>query len=141
MNVTIRDYIKGDFYIIKEIDRETFNECTLSDFETDQTAMYSENKIYIAFSDNEPAGFVSILKAKTLHYDGFWIDLLAVKPKFRGNGISGKLLDKAMKYAKSKGADIITALVRENNSASNSSFEKNNFEKSTDFFSIYSKKL
>ncbi|HOO74922.1 MAG TPA: GNAT family N-acetyltransferase, partial [Tepiditoga sp.] len=61
--------------------------------------------------------------------------------KFRGNGISGNLLDKAMEYAKSKGADIITALVRENNSASNSSFEKNNFEKSTDFFSIYSKKL
>ncbi|HOT32090.1 MAG TPA: GNAT family N-acetyltransferase [Petrotogaceae bacterium] len=141
MQITIKEYKKGFSEHIKYIDRQTFNECTKSDQQIDDTALNYGNKVFIAFYGEKAVGFISLLKAETLNYSGYWIDLIAVLPQFRGYSIAGMLIKKAYEYSESKNSEILTALIRINNLSSRKAFEKEKFAPSENDFKIYSKDI
>jgi len=141
MQIIIKEYEKGFSGYIKNIDRETFKECTKSDQQIDDTALNHGNKVFIAFYGEKAVGFISLLKAETLNYSGYWIDLIAVLPQFRGHSIAGMLIKKAYDYVKNKNCEILTALIRVNNISSRKAFEKESFAPSENDFKIYSKDI
>ena len=141
MQITIKEYKKGFSGYIKNIDRETFKECTKSDQQIDDTALNHGNKVFIAFYGEKAVGFISLLKAETLNYSGYWIDLIAVLPQFRGHSIAGMLIKKAYDYVENKNCEILTALIRVNNISSRKAFEKESFAPSENDFKIYSKDI
>ncbi|MFZ5967854.1 MAG: GNAT family N-acetyltransferase [Bacillota bacterium] len=112
---------------IKEIDGATFADCHYFVEEIINIARKEENKIYVAEYDGSMIGFISLLHVHTLHYDGLWVDLIAVHPKYQNKGIAGKLLEQGKVYGQEIGADFVSGLVAVNNYASQKSFRNHDF--------------
>ena len=76
-----------------------------------------------------------------LHYDGAWIDLIAVTNENRNKGIGKELVAFAENKIKKKKGEIITALVRKDNISSITMLSKSNFKSDKKEFLLYSKDI
>lgn len=90
-----------------------------------QTATH---KTFLAFVDEQPAGFVSCFTTHALSGDERWeIDLLAVHPDFRRRGIAGKLVETAVSTAPPT-TTYSRALIEVTNLGSQRSFARHGFQ-------------
>lgn len=121
------------------IDRETFQDITMSKEVLCQTLSNWKNyDIYISYINDKATGFIGLMKAITPHYQGWWIDLLAVIPEKQGNGIGSKLIAFAKENYKTED-NVITALIRKNNGSSIKAAERNGFKTDMDInFGLFS---
>ena len=76
-----------------------------------------------------------------LHYDGAWIDLVAVVKEHRNKGIGKELLKFTENMVKEKKETVLTGLVRKDNVSSSTMFLNSNFESSEKDFILYSKNI
>ncbi len=124
------------------IDKEVFNEIRLEapalQHMLDRRDSY---RVFLAYENGEPAAFMGLLYASTLHYEGLWIDLLATRPKFQNLGLATALAQKALEIAQTENLDCVTAIVRPANFASIAVFDKMGFSHSAENFTLMSKEL
>ncbi len=76
-----------------------------------------------------------------LHYDGVWVDLIAVRKEWQNKGIGQELLKFAQERAKENGVDTITGLVKRENISSSAMFKKEKFNYDETGFLLYIKGL
>ena len=71
------------------------------------------NRFYGYYKENKLIGSVAIKKNNN---DSYYLERLAVKPKYRHNGIGKKLIDYCIKYVKeNEGSELLIAIINENN--------------------------
>ncbi len=138
-NIVIQEFkgTKEDALGIKKIDDLTFKECRYTVEEIIKIGEDKNNKIFIAKKDKNSIGFMSVMAVNTLHYNGLWVDLIAVIPSYQNKKIGKKLLERGKEYANSIDADFISALVRKNNTASQEMFKKDEFKKDENLFNLF----
>lgn len=108
----------------------TFEKClkTFEDEENLLLGIYNENDELVAYTTLKPYKNFTGKKYlkdefKEKDYDKiYWFVNVAVKPKFRGQGIQNKVIDYHINFAKSKNAQYIIAYVHPKNN-----YSKNNF--------------
>lgn len=88
--------------------------------------------VWTAMLDGEPIG---VLIPKLLREGLGYIYYVAVRERYRGRGIGGRLLDHALEDFSRKGAESILASIEEDNAQSHALFESRGFTP-TDFDSI-----
>ena len=92
-------------------------------------------RVFAAFENDEPAGFCTLTEKDELdpkyHYSPF-IGFVFVDEAYRGNRISGKMIEKALEYAKSIGYDKVYIM-----SGEHGLYEKYGFSYMGDYESIY----
>lgn len=117
-----------DMKSIKGIDAATFEDCQYTLEEMLQLIDEGKQIVFLAESLGQTMGFVSLMEVYTLHYHGFWIDLIAVLPECQNRGIGEKLIRYAQAYAVQQGGAFVSALVRQSNQGSLKSFTKAGFK-------------
>ena len=99
-------------------------------------------ELFIKYMQNIPVAYLGILYMSNLHYDGAWIDLIAVVEEHRNKGIGRELLKFAEnKVKEKKGAVVLTGLVRKDNVSSSTMFLNSNFKPSEKDFILYLKDI
>ncbi len=140
----IREY-DGSLQMCKDvllIDHESFDEIKLSPADLQERLVKRGNyRVFIEYEGEEPAGYMGVLYASTLHYDGLWIDLLATRPQFRARGIATDLSQWAVDLAREERLEVVTAIVRPANTSSMAVFDKLGFEHSQEDFTMLSLSL
>ena len=127
---------------ILRIDKEAFNE-----IKADAAALQAilcrrgNYRVLIAYEEGLPAAYIGLMVASTPHYEGLWVDLLATRPQFQGQGLATSLTQKALEIAQAENLDCITAIVRPSNRSSMAVFDKLGFTHSTEDFTLMSKNL
>jgi len=122
-----------DATIIKAIDAATFKDCPYTVTEIQNIIRSGKQAVLLAEINSKAVGFISLMEVQTLHYHGYWIDLLAVIPEYQGRGIGNCMIDAAHDYATCHKGEFVSALVRRDNTASLRSFEKSAFKNEGDF--------
>jgi GNAT superfamily N-acetyltransferase len=111
----IRNFIQSDIdYVIKAHTRiyaDEYNfDSSFEAFIADTMRKFIENldsdreNLWIAESDQQPAGSVAIVKIDNVTAQLRWF---LVEPRVRGNGIGNELLKKAISFSKEKGYESI----------------------------------
>ena len=99
-------------------------------------------QLFVKYLQNIPVAYLGILYMSNLHYDGAWIDLIAVVEEHRNKGIGRELLKFAEnKVKEKKGAVVLTGLVRKDNVSSSTMFLNSNFKPSEKDFILYLKNI
>lgn len=101
----------------------------------------NQYELFVKYDNNVPVAYLGILYVANLHYDGAWIDLIAVSEDFRNKGIGTKLVEFAEKRVKEKGKNIITGLIKKENISSITMVKHRNFEYDTTGFFLFLKDL
>ena len=127
---------------ILRIDRETFDEIK-ADAAGLQALLASRGtyRVLFAYVNDEPAAYIGLMVASTLQYKGLWVDLLATRPQFQGQGLATALTQEALKIARAENLDCVTAIVRPTNRSSMAVFDKLSFEHSAEDYTLLSKEL
>ncbi|HMN13036.1 MAG TPA: GNAT family N-acetyltransferase [Bellilinea sp.] len=124
---------------VLRIDRESFDEIKLNAAELQERLVKRGNyRVFVAYEGDEPAGYMGVLYASTLHYEGLWVDLLATRPQFRAQGIATELSKEAMRIAREERLEVVTAIVRPTNASSIAVFDKLGFAHSPENFVLLS---
>ncbi len=113
---------------LKEVDLLTFQDCKYSEERIIEIAKDQRNNIFVAEIDMRIVGFISLLLVQTLHYRGLWVDLIAVVPAYQHKGIATKLLEQGKQYSEELGVDFMSGLVAINNTGSQGTFKKCDFQ-------------
>ncbi len=131
-----------DCEAILRIDNEVFNEIKM-DAPTLQVLLARKKgyRVLIACEGDEPAAYIGLLYASTLHYTGLWVDLLATRPRFQNLGLATALTQKALEIVAAENLDCVTAIVRPANLASLAVFDKLGFTHSVEDYTLLSKTL
>lgn len=89
-----------------------------------------QGKIYLAYIDGEPVGFIAGYVAEDIenNTDYFRIDSLVTTEKFRNQGIAGELINKIEDYAKSIGQTKVGLGVLSGNTSAYQYYKKLGFE-------------
>ncbi|WP_335994473.1 GNAT family N-acetyltransferase [Fusobacterium polymorphum] len=98
-------------------------------------------ELFIKYIQNIPVAYLGILYMCNLHYDGAWIDLIAVVEEHRNKGIGKELLKFAENKVKEKKGTVLTGLVRKDNVSSSTMFLNSNFKSSEKDFILYLKDI
>ena len=98
-------------------------------------------QLFVKYLQNIPVAYLGILYMSNLHYDGAWIDLIAVVEEHRNKGIGKELLKFAENKVKEKKGTILTGLVRKDNFSSSTMFLNSNFKSSEKDFILYLKDI
>jgi len=131
-----------DCEAILQIDKEVFDEIRV-----DAPALQillgrlAGYRVLIAYEAGEPAAYMGLLYASTLHYKGLWVDLLATRPKFQNHGYATTLTQKALEIAQKENLECVTAIVRPTNCPSMAVFNKLGFSHSAEDYTLLSKNL
>lgn len=116
---------------IINIDTLTFKDITISpDALSLRIADNNSYEIFVKYMDEIPIGFIGIMYVCTPHYEGAWIDLLAVCPQFQGKGIATNMISSVKDYISDTQPHIefMSALIRSSNSPSLRAVEKAGFK-------------
>ncbi len=126
---------EADGAAVLEIDGLTFGDCrrTPAEIVGLNTADYP---VFLAFQGAEPVGYLCLMRVRTLHYDAFWIDLVAVRPDRQGQGAGKALIAFGAAYAKAQGAEFTSALVRRGNGPSRAAFLHQGFSAAAEGFDL-----
>ena len=98
-------------------------------------------QLFVKYLQNIPVAYLGILYMSNLHYDGAWIDLIAVVEEHRNKGIGKELLKFAENKVKEKKSTVLTGLVRKDNFSSSTMFLNSNFKPSEKDFILYLKNI
>lgn len=98
-------------------------------------------ELYVKYEKDIPIGYLGLLYVANLHYDGVWVDLIAVRKEWQNKGIGQELLKFAQERAKENGVDTITGLVKRENISSSAMFKKEKFNYDETGFLLYIKGL
>lgn len=127
---------------ILRIDKEVFDEIKVEVPSLQALlACRGTYRILIAYVGGEPAAFIGLLYASTPHYEGLWVDLLATRPQFQGQGLATALTQKALEIARAENLNCVTAIVRPVNHPSIAVFDKLGFAHSAEDYTLMSKDL
>ena len=129
MSFNIRRAYPEDAAGIADVKRDTWPD-EKTDVDTIRKAIYnSAHHSFVAQSDGKIIGFVdgfSTLSSKNiLRYE---VDLLAVSPGFRKQGVARKLIEAQMEAAAEVKPDLFRALIHHENIASQTVFKSCGFE-------------
>jgi RimJ/RimL family protein N-acetyltransferase len=127
---------------ILRINKEAFNEIK-ADAAGLQAILAQRGtyRVLIAYEGNEPAAYIGLMYASTPHYEGLWVDLLATRPQFQGQGLATALTQQALEIAQVENLDCVTAIVRPTYRSSVAVFDKLGFKHSGEDFTLMSKEL
>ena len=120
---------------------------SFKDIDSDIDKLYERIKknkqyqLFVKYLQNIPVAYLGILYTSNLHYDGAWIDLIAVVEEHRNKGIGKELLKFAENKVKEKKGTILTGLVRKDNFSSSTMFLNSNFKSSEKDFILYLKDI
>ena len=131
----MEDIIYIDSKSFKDIDSDIDKLC-------ERIKKNKQYELFIKYMQNIPVAYLGILYMSNLHYDGAWIDLIAVVEEHRNKGIGRELLKFAEnKVKEKKGAVVLTGLVRKDNVSSSTMFLNSNFKPSEKDFILYLKDI
>lgn len=131
----MEDIIYIDSKSFKDIDSDIDELC-------ERIKKNKQYELFIKYIQNIPVAYLGILYMSNLHYDGAWIDLIAVVEEHRNKGIGRELLKFAEnKVKEKKGAVVLTGLVRKDNVSSSTMFLNSNFKPSEKDFILYLKDI
>ena len=124
------------------IDNESFKDIDC-DVETlcKRLEKNKQYELYVKYEKDIPIGYLGLLYVANLHYDGVWVDLIAVRKEWQNKGIGQELLKFAQERAKENGVDTITGLVKRENISSSAMFKKEKFNYDETGFLLYIKGL
>lgn len=112
------DYTINMSQDIIDIDAATFKDISLTASELSLRIKKNPSyELFVHYVNNTPAGYLGLMYVTTPHYEGAWIDLLAVHPNFQNKGIGKYMIDQAKSYIKDEKSSIefISALIRKHN--------------------------
>ena len=131
----MEDIIYIDSKSFKDIDSDIDELC-------ERIKKNKQYELFIKYIQSIPVAYLGILYMSNLHYDGAWIDLIAVVEEHRNKGIGRELLKFAEnKVKEKKGAVVLTGLVRKDNVSSSTMFLNSNFKPSEKDFILYLKDI
>jgi len=80
-------------------DKQGLNPGSREEYRSDVEEMFSKgDKIFVAFMNDQPAGFVRISEREGV----YWIEEIFVLPNYRGHGIGRALVEKAEQFISKK---------------------------------------
>ena len=120
----VRDVMTIDNESFKDIDCSAETLCK-------RLEKNKQYELYVKYEKDIPIGYLGLLYVANLHYDGVWVDLIAVRKEWQNKGIGQELLKFAQERAKEK---------RENLSSS-AMFKKEKFNCDEIGFLLYIKGL
>jgi len=109
------------------VERQTFAE---SPYKTDEVIHFftnGEQRAWLAIVEGEVTGFVTAFPTRTSHGRNWEVDLVAVQPASRGQGIATELIQAAVEGAGEHSLDKARAVVATDNLASQRAFTKAGF--------------
>lgn len=98
-------------------------------------------KVFIYYEENIPVAYLGLLYVSNLHYDGMWVDLIAIRKKFQNRGIGKILLKYAEEKAKESSLEVLTGLVKSDNISSLSMFKNSDFKYDDVGFKLFIKDI
>ena len=130
----MEDIIYIDNKSFKDIDDSTDELC-------ERIAKNKQYQLFVKYIQNIPVAYLGILYMSNLHYDGAWVDLIAVVEEHRNKGIGKELLKFAENKVMEKKGTVITGLVRKDNFSSSTMFLKSDFKSNEKDFILYLKDI
>lgn len=130
----VRDVMTIDNESFKDIDCSAETLCK-------RLEKNKQYELYVKYEKDIPIGYLGLLYVANLHYDGVWVDLIAVRKEWQNKGIGQELLKFAQERAKENGIDTITGLVKRENLSSSAMFKKEKFNFDETGFLLYIKGL
>jgi ribosomal protein S18 acetylase RimI-like enzyme len=117
----------GDAQGILSVERSAFNESPYTPQQIIQLLSRPEHRAWVAEAEGKVVGFASAFSTRTLDAHNWEIDLLAIDPAHRGQGIATALIRRAAADAPEDGIDRVRAVVAAENRASRRAFEAAGF--------------
>ena len=130
----MEDIIYIDSKSFKDIDSDIDELC-------ERIKKNKQYQLFVKYLQNIPVAYLGILYMSNLHYDGAWVDLIAVVEEHRNKGIGKELLKFAENKVKEKKGTALTGLVRKDNFSSSTMFLNSNFKPSEKDFILYLKDI
>lgn len=110
------------------IDRESFKDIPYtSGVLCEKIKKNTHYKVFLYYKEDIPAAYLGLLYVSNLHYDGMWVDLIAVRKKFQNQDIGKILLKFAEEKASESSLEMLTGLVKSDNISSLSMFKGSGF--------------
>jgi len=144
MEIQIKSPTLTDWQVIQKLNNEVFQADKDHDedlkldwpFSEKGIAYYkklaegSYGKCFIAYLDDEPVGYVALAIKKFGYRTGKYVEVenIGVSPKFRGQGIGKKLMEKAGEWAKGQRATKLYVSAYSQNTKAISFYKTNGFE-------------
>lgn len=137
MEIEIRRAILADIDAIGEIIQLAFDD-DIDKRRVKYLMTVSHNYIYVATLDNQVIGFVenfvTISQTNDIRLE---LDLLAVHPDARGQGIGKKLIEVSIQKAKQLGVDYLRALIVSHNDVMRRACQRLGLEQSQELSGLY----
>ena len=130
----MEDIIYIDSKSFKDIDSDIDKLC-------ERIKKNKQYQLFVKYLQNIPVAYLGILYTSNLHYDGAWVDLIAVVEEHRNKGIGKELLKFAENKVKEKKGTVLTGLVRKDNFSSSTMFLNSCFKSSEKDFILYLKDI
>jgi len=113
---------------ILAVDRAAFNDCPYSPAQIVRLLTRGEQRAWVAEAGGRVAGFVTAFPTHTLQAESWEVDLLAVQPRHRRQGIGTALIKQAAAGAAESGVTQTRGVVAARNHASRRAFEAAGFQ-------------
>ena len=124
------------------IDSESFQDIPYtSEILCEKIKKNDHYKVYVYYEDDIPVAYLGLLYVSNLHYDGMWVDLIAVRKDFQNRAIGKKLLKYAEEKARDNGLEILTGLVKSDNISSLTMFKGAEFKYDEMGFKLFMKDI
>jgi len=88
-----------DIQAVLQIEEETFRDCPYREEDLMALAQAGPLRVWLAWQGEEPAGYASAFPTAGLEGPRWELDLLAVRPAFRGQGLAQALIRAALEAA------------------------------------------
>lgn len=124
------------------IDSESFHDIPYtSEMLCEKIKKNDHYKVFVYYEENIPVAYLGLLYVSNLHYDGMWVDLIAVRKAFQNRAIGKKLLKYAEEKAIENGLEILTGLVKSDNIPSLTMFKRVEFTYDDIGFKLFMKDI
>ena len=124
------------------IDSESFKDIPYtSDVLCEKIKKNNSYKVFIYYDEAIPIAYLGLRYVSNLHYDGMWIDLIAVRKKFQNRGIGKTLLKFAEERASESSLEMLTGLVKSDNISSLLMFKGSGFTYDDTGFKLFIKDM
>jgi GNAT superfamily N-acetyltransferase len=136
--IAIRDALLEDAPAIRAIKDVVWPDDATSEGYIVKVMAQSDHHTTLALVDNVPAGWVSGFMTAARDGQCRWeVDLLAVHPEFRGQGIAPRLIEVSVQAGRARGAEVARALIHVENRASQGAFARCGFALSEPTCGLY----